>query len=186
MLEALIQKWGFWVILLGSMLEGEGTALSAGALTHRGLLPLPEAALGVFLGTVFGSQLWFWIGFHAGHTRAANSAKLQRYAGRIERFLTRHGDLFVFALRFLYGLRTPSLLWLGSRRFSFWRFVVLDTLGGLLWTVVVLAVGRGLGAALKALLSRSAHAWELMLLAFLLALMAWCVARIRHRVARTA
>ena len=173
------------MILLGSMLEGEGTALAAGALTHRGLLSLPKAALGVFLGTVFASQAWFWIGFHLGRSGAAKSGKLQRYAGRVEHFLSRHGDLFVFALRFVYGLRTPSLVWLGSSRFSFLRFVLLDTLGALVWTVAILTVGRGLGAALKAVLSRSAHAWELVLLAFVLALVVWCVAHLRGRAART-
>jgi membrane protein DedA with SNARE-associated domain len=180
-MASLIQHWGYVAILLGTTFEGEATALSAGALAHQGLFSLPWVALAAFLGTALADQIWFLLGRRFGREFLEKRPKLSRHSARIERFLSQYGSVFVVALRFLYGLRTASVLWLGSSGYDPRRFLVLDTLGAALWTCATLAVGWGLGATLKAALGRPGHVGELLLIACATALITWLVIRVRRR-----
>ncbi|MFT3925560.1 MAG: DedA family protein [Myxococcales bacterium] len=179
MLENLIQQWGYLGVALGTLFEGEATVLAAGALAHKGLLRLPWVWLAAFVGTTLADQAWFWIGRRFGEDFLAKRPQLRARSERVGKWLDRFGALFVMNLRFLYGLRTASVIWLGSTGFSYRRFALLDTLGAALWSLVMGGVGWGLGATLKAVLGRAGHAHELLVLAALVGLVTFVLFRLR-------
>ncbi len=181
MLESLIQRWGYLGVTLGTLFEGEATVLAAGALAHKGLMLLPWVCLAAFVGTVVADQAWFWIGRRFGKDFLAKRPKLAERSERVGGWFTRFGSLFVMNVRFLYGLRTASVIWLGSSGFSYRRFALLDTLGAALWSLVMATVGWGLGATLKAMLGRHAHAYELLLLAAGLGVLTLVMFRLRRK-----
>jgi len=179
MLQHLVQHWGYLGVALGTLFEGEATVLAAGALAHRGLMRLPWVYLAAFLGTALADQMWFLIGRRFGKDFLAKRPKLEERSQRVGNWLTRFGALFVMNVRFIYGLRTASVIWLGSSGFPYRRFALLDTLGAAVWALVMLAVGWGLGATLKAVLGRPGHVPELLLLAAVFGVVTFAFVRFR-------
>jgi membrane protein DedA with SNARE-associated domain len=177
MVEALLARWGYWAVGLGTFLEGETVVLAAGALAHRGLLSLPVVMLAAFLGSVAGDQVWFAVGRRFGRAFVHRRPRWKAQVARVEGWLARGGDVFVVGFRFLYGLRTVTPLLLGASGFSPRRFVVLNLVGGALWAVAFGAGGWAVGATLQATLARSARLEELLAAAVVLALAAWGAGR---------
>jgi membrane protein DedA with SNARE-associated domain len=181
-LESLIAEWGYLAVTLGVLTEGEASLLAAGAMAHKGLLTLRWVCVAAFVGTVLGNQTWFWLGRRFGSGFIAKRPKLAAHSESVQRWVTRYGAVFVTAVRFLYGLRTASVLWLGASGYPFRRFVLFDTLGAALWAVIIGGAGWGLGASLHALLGRKAYAEELLLVAAAVALAVLIFVRSRKSV----
>ena len=162
MLEALIVRWGYLAVVLGTFFEGETVLVAAGALAHRGYLSLPLVMLCAFLGSVAGDQLWFQLGHRYGQPFLDRRPEWKKRAAAVQRHLLRFGDFFVLGFRFLVGVRTVTPVLLGASGFSRARFAWLNALGGALWSAAVGGVGYALGAALAKILARAAHAEELL------------------------
>jgi membrane protein DedA with SNARE-associated domain len=181
MLESIIDRWGYLGVGLGTLLEGEATLLTAGALAHKGLLTLRWVMLVAFAGTALSDQLLYWAGRRFGKRLLETRADLAAHSKRMEHWLARYGPLFVTCARFLYGLRSASVAWLGASCFPYPRFVLFDTLGAALWAALVGALGWGLGASLMALLGRTGHPLEILLAAIVLAVAGALMMRLRLR-----
>jgi len=177
MLEALLIRWGYLAVGLGTFLEGETILLAAGAMAHRGSLSLPLVMAMAFLGSVCGDQLWFYLGRRFGapflEKRPAWQARLQIAA----RALDRYGNAFVLGFRFIYGVRTVTPAFLGVSRYDLAKFTLLNTLGAAMWAVAVGSAGWALGAAFAGILQRSVRVEEALGVACALALGAWLVWR---------
>jgi membrane protein DedA with SNARE-associated domain len=50
----------------------------------------------------------------------------ERRLRRTEQAFNRHGGKFIFAARFLPGLRTPAMFTAGTFKVSYWRFLLYD------------------------------------------------------------
>ena len=61
-LQHFIQEYGYWALLLGTILEGETIMLLAGFAASQGHLSLPWVWLVGFLGAVTGDQTFFYLG----------------------------------------------------------------------------------------------------------------------------
>jgi undecaprenyl-diphosphatase len=81
------------------------------------------------------------------------SARLRRYCERVlppaERFFERHGGKAVFFARFFGGLRVTGAWMAGITRMDWWRFLLWNAAGGIVWAVGVglLAYYAGKAAA---------------------------------------
>jgi membrane protein DedA with SNARE-associated domain len=160
-LEALLARWGYLAVGIGTLLEGEAVLLAAGALAHRGLLDLPLVMVAAFVGSVIGDQIWFHVGERFGRAYLDRRPALRKRADALEPWVRRFGDGFVFGFRFLYGLRTIAPLLLGASRYPALRFTVINLLGAVVWAVAFGAFGWGLGAGLEQALARRAHLAEI-------------------------
>jgi membrane protein DedA with SNARE-associated domain len=180
MLEALVIRWGYWAIGLGAFLEGESILVAAGALAHRGLLSLPLVMLSAFLGSVTGDQVWFQLGRRFGQGLLERRPKWKSRVGAVQHRLDRHGTIFVFGFRFIYGVRTITPALLGLSGYPATRFVLLNVAGAGVWVVVVASAGWALGAALAGLLQRAAHVEELLAAALISSFVVWFVWRHLH------
>lgn len=142
----LITRYGLIAVFLGSVLEGETVLLLAGYAAHRGYLDFAAVVAVAWLGATLGDQVLFWLGRRHGRGLAARRPAL---AGRIERALAlieAHPLKIIFAMRFLWGMRTALPIALGLSRVSGARFLVLNPLAALLWAPLVAGLGWGFGA----------------------------------------
>lgn len=187
MLESFILRWGYVAVGAGTFFEGELILVAGGALAHRGLLSLPLVMLAAFLGSVAGDQLWFHLGRRFGRRLVERSDRWRAHARLVDAWLARHGVLFVFGFRFLYGIRTVTPLVVGASAYSAPRFAALNVLGAASWAMAVGGGGWLLGASLERLLQRTARVEELAVAIVVLALLAWLISstvRRRRRAAR--
>ncbi|MDR3031484.1 MAG: VTT domain-containing protein, partial [Holosporales bacterium] len=133
----LIKQWGYLAVFLGSIVEGESVLITASALAAFDYLSIYKVFLVAFLTTVFVDQILFLIGYKTGTDWLVNKfPKLNKARNKVFSLLNRMDIFFIFAFRFIYGIRTVSPLIIGSAKIKPLRFVYLNILSGLCWAFV--------------------------------------------------
>jgi membrane protein DedA with SNARE-associated domain len=145
--EALIAAHGYWVVFVGTFLEGETVLVVGGMAAHQGLLHLPGVIGAACIGTLLGDQFFFWLGRQRGQAWVERSPVWRVRAERARRLALRGGPGFLLGFRFLYGLRSVTPLILGATGYPPGRFLVWNCLGAALWAVIVGVLGFALGQA---------------------------------------
>ena len=182
MLESLLNEYGYPVLLLGTFLEGETVLILGGVAAHLGYLSLNWVIACGFLGTLFGDQLYFYLGRRHGDGFLARRPAWQARSQRIYRIMERYPVLLVLGFRFLYGMRTVTPFALGMSNISHLRFTLLNTLGAGLWAVAIGLAGFYFGQSVEVVLGDIKH-YELEVLAFVIVvgLLVWGVFLFRRR-----
>jgi membrane protein DedA with SNARE-associated domain len=152
-MQQLIEHYGYWVVALGSALQGEGFLIMGGLVAHRGYLELvPWVILAAFVGGVAMNQIWFFLGRRYPARILAQHPKWEARVGTLDRWLTPHQDAMILAMQFMIGVRTVGYLALGISGVSYVRFSLLNGIGVLVWSAVVTTAGYLFGHAMQALL----------------------------------
>jgi membrane protein DedA with SNARE-associated domain len=132
---------------MGAFVEGEGVLLLGGMAACLHLLALPWVIVSGVAGTVLADQVYFTLGRKGGAPLLARRPRLRARAGRVLGLLERHPALLIVGYRYLYGLRTATLVALGMSRVPLSRFLPLNLLGAVLWTGAVAGAGYLFGSA---------------------------------------
>jgi membrane protein DedA with SNARE-associated domain len=153
-IESFLETYGTLAIVLGTFFEGETILVLAGLAAHRGYLSLPAVVGAGFVGTFIGDQLYFHLGRRRGEAFLAKRPAWGARVSRAKRFLEGHHVAFILGFRFFYGLRTVSPFAIGMSDVGLRRYLLLNTLGGLIWSVAVALLGYSVGEGAEALLGR--------------------------------
>lgn len=181
----LVAHYGYGMVLLGALAEGESVLIAAGFAAHRGLLQLPTVIAIAFAASTCSDQFCFYLGRRHGQRLLARFPKLKAKMTRIEPMLQRHPAAAIFGTRFLYGLRTAGPIALGALGVPRWKFAVLNLLSAAVWASGFSLIGYHFGTAVRRW-APALHAAEegiltvLLLAALLLPLVWW----LRQRRAR--
>lgn len=147
--EALISTYGYVAIGIGTFLEGETILVMGGFAAHRGYLELPWVIVSAFIGTLFGDQLYFYIGRTKGKSAIDKKPNWKTKSEKVFSLLDKHQILLILGFRFLYGLRTVTPFLVGASNFSPSRFLVLNTISAFLWAVIIGTLGYFFGYTLE-------------------------------------
>jgi membrane protein DedA with SNARE-associated domain len=147
--ELIIGSYGYIGLLVGTFLEGETILILAGFAAHLGYLHLPWVILVAFLGTLSGDQLFFYLGRRQSRFVLEKHPAWHRRLDRVERLFERYQTLLILGFRFLYGLRTVTPFVLGRSGVAPGYFFVLNTVGAMVWSLVVGIAGYLFGNILK-------------------------------------
>lgn len=183
-IESFIHDYGYWALFIGSFLEGETIVVVAGFAAHRGYLQLPWVMCWAFCGTVLSDQLFFLLGHTRGRSFLDKRPRWQRKTKRVQSLLERHQLPVILGFRFFYGLRNVTPLVIGASGFAPSRFLTLNILGALLWSVVVSAGGYTFGGVLARVIE-DLKRYELWVLGALLVggAVVWSILRLRAKTA---
>lgn len=181
-LAGLVQGYGYYVVFLGTLLEGETILVMAGFAAHSGYLELSWVIGVAAVGGTLGDQLYFYLGRRYGPQILARFPRLQPGAAKVVALLHRHHLPLIISIRFMYGLRTVGPLVFGMSHLGRMRFFVLNLTGAMLWAVLVGGAGYFFGTALEVLVA-DLRRYEEGLLALMagVGLIAWLVRRWRRR-----
>jgi len=145
----LIREHGYWLLVLGCLLEGETVLALAGMAAHRGDLSLPWV-LTIAAACAFASdQFLFWLGRKHGPAVLAHVPRLAVQAGRVHQLIERYHGWVVVGVRFAYGLRLAGPVVIGTSALPARRFVFFNALGAVLWAGLVAGLGWVFGQALE-------------------------------------
>ncbi|UVO50782.1 DedA family protein [Sphingomonas sp. SUN019] len=153
--EAIIARYGVAAIFAGAALEGETIVIAGGLMAHQGLVSLPLAMAAATIGSFCADQTFFAIGRRwRDHPRVRRIMERRAFAKALE-WLERYPVGFIFAFRFLYGLRTVSPVAIGTSRVPLRTFMPLNALAAVTWAVTFTSLGyifgEGITEALGAL-----------------------------------
>ena len=150
LLEKLIKTYGYWAVLVGTFLEGETIVIIGGFIAYVGYLKLSLVIPIAFVGSFSGDQLYFFIGRLRGSSLLAKYPRLNTRVDKIHRVIERYHDLIMLGFRFIYGMRimTPFVMGLNPKVRT-GRFVFLNAVGAVIWSVVISIGGYLFGTALE-------------------------------------
>ena len=156
-MESLIVTYGYLAIFIGTFLEGETILILAGFAAHRGYLMLPGVILAAFLGSLFGDQMFFYLGRKHSQAIIARRPIWKTRVKKAQNMLERFQTPMILAFRFLYGLRTVSPFVIGMSGVSAGKFLLLNTIGALTWAIAIGSGGYLYGSALEAVIGDIKH-----------------------------
>lgn len=130
---------------IGFPMAEELVLLAGGALVASGVLDPLLMLLVTFLGVIVSDILLFGFGrgVAARITASAYVTRLLSPRGLAKgaAFFARYGPVTVFLARFTPGLRAATFVLAGSMQMALWRFVVIDTLAGLIFIPALCLLG---------------------------------------------
>ncbi len=182
MLESLLTSYGYPILLVGTFLEGETVMVLGGVVAHLGYLSLDWVIACGFCGTLFGDQLYFFLGRRHGKGLLARHPAWLAGMDRVLDKLERHQMLLILGFRFLYGLRTVTPIAIGMSDVSWLRFSLLNLLGAGIWAICFGLAGYYFGQAVEVLVGDIKH-YELALMASIIGVgtLLWLVHWYRRR-----
>jgi membrane protein DedA with SNARE-associated domain len=137
-----VKEWGYVAVFLGSIVEGEVILLCASAFAAFGFLSIYKVFCIAFVTTVVVDQALFFIGYKVGiDWLVRKSQKAQRARDRVFALLHRMDIFFIFAFRFIWGIRTVSPLIIGSARIKPARFIIFNIPSGFCWAFACCFLG---------------------------------------------
>jgi len=151
-MERWIQQFGYLAVLVGTFLEGETILVLAGFAAHRGYLHLSGVIMAAFIGTLFGDQLFFYLGRKHSNYLLIRRPHWQPRLERIQNLIRNYQIPIMLGFRFLYGLRTVTPFALGMSKVALRLFIPLNVIGALIWAVVIGTAGYLFGHTLELIL----------------------------------
>ena len=139
-IESLVVHYGLVAVLLGSAFEGDFTLILAGVFAHLGYFPFPLAVGVGTVGSLVGDLAWYSLGRVRG-PRFRAGRFYRRVGHRIEALARRFGPAQLLAARFVYGTKAASMLFWGLHERPLVRFLMVDSVGALIGSLVFTGLG---------------------------------------------
>jgi membrane protein DedA with SNARE-associated domain len=144
-----------WVLLeqLGLPIPAAPLLIAAGALARAGKMNLTLALALAFIAVILADLFWYFLGRYRGgrilKLLCRISLEPDSCVRRTENLFSRHGVRSLLVAKFIPGLNTAAPSLAGIFRMPVRRFLIFDSLGGLLWVVTVTGLGLILGDQLE-------------------------------------
>jgi len=152
-LQQLLIRYGLIAVLVGSAVEGDFTLLFAGVVARLGIFAFPLAVGAGALGSLLGDTAWYSLGRFRG-PRFREGRFYRRVGPTVERLAEQLGPWQLLAARLVYGTKSASMIFWGLHDLPFRRFLLIDSVGCLLGSLVFTSLGYLLSGSAMALLGQ--------------------------------
>lgn len=133
----------------GVPLPGEAALITASVLAERGHYSIASVIIVASLAAIIGDNAGYWIGRKGGRALLAKTPIIRDVFHKAlppaEAFFDRHGAKTVFIGRFVAFLRITSAWLAGISHMRWWRFLLWNALGGIVWATAVALVAYKFG-----------------------------------------
>src|SRR5437868_14102835 len=167
-MEELLRRYGLWAVFFGTMIEGDLTLLLAGVLCRAGtgIFAFEEVLLWGTAGGIVGDSLSYLIGARF-RTSARSLRFFQKARPRLEKLMKRFGVLSVFIVKYVYGLRTASAIFMGLAHFGYLKFAGLTLASCAVWVGLLAGLGFTFATGVQTLIG-DLHRVQIILLIVLI------------------
>jgi membrane protein DedA with SNARE-associated domain len=162
-LRHLLSLYGYWAVFgfvgiesVGIPFPGETMLIVAGiyaGASHN--LSITLVIVAAAAGAIIGDNIGYAIGYFGGYRLLLRYGKYVRVDQRkvkLGRYIfLKHGGKVVFFGRFFSLLRTYAAFLAGTARMPWWRFLIYNAAGGIVWSVVYGVAAFYLGTQLERL-----------------------------------
>jgi membrane protein DedA with SNARE-associated domain len=168
----LIGTYGYPLVILGAIAEGETVVIAAGYVAHRQHLSVLGVVACAALGGSLGDLGYFLLGRRYGERALLRLPRsLRAGTARAREAVHRNPVRVLLSMRFLYGLRIALPLLCGASSMSARRFAAYNVATAIAWSACFTAIGYAFGAAATAALRQiERYEWGLLAAAVVLGL----------------
>lgn len=154
-----LREYGYIILFLWSIMEGETGLVMAGVLCHTGDMSYPLAVTVAVLGGFTGDQIYFYIGrFNKGFIQRRLYTQRRKFA-IAHLLLKRYGWPIIFVQRYLYGLRTVIPVSIGITKYSAKKFAFINFVSAIVWAMLTITPAYLFGEEILALLAYGKEHW---------------------------
>ena len=137
-LAGLLVTYGYIILFLWSILEGEIGLLLGGILCYSGDMNLYIAIFVAGLGGFTGDQIYFYIGrYNKGFIQRKLHSQKRKFA-LAHLLLKKYGWPIIFVQRYMYGLRTVIPMSIGLTRYNGKKFAFINLFSAWIWASVTI------------------------------------------------
>ncbi len=155
----LLQEYGYIILFIWSILEGEMGLLMAGIMAHTGHMNLPISVFVAGLGGFAGDQIYFYVGrFNKGFIQRKLHNQRRKFA-IAHLLLKKYGWPLIFVQRYLYGLRTVIPMSIGITKYSSKKFAFINLLSAWAWAAITIIPAFLLGEQILQVLEWAKAHW---------------------------
>ncbi|CUS91600.1 membrane protein DedA, SNARE-associated domain [Candidatus Kryptobacter tengchongensis] len=134
-MEELLQKYGYILIFLITLFEGESILLIAGFMAHQGMLDLHTSILSAFLGSTLADQIIFYLMRRNNNFLLKKLKKFDKYYTIAKFYAEKYGSAVVLLARYLYGIRTPLVMIVSLSGINALKFTILNIIAAFVWAI---------------------------------------------------
>lgn len=175
-LREYLELYGYWVLFIGTFLEGEAILIMAGFLAFQGYLDLGWVIVTAFAGSFLGDQFYYYLGYYRGKALLRRCHSIARKFRDALRLIEKYGVLVAFISRYTYGLRIVLPIILGVTTLSPRTFLWINMASALTWSIVFSLAGYLFGKSATYFLedvSRYEHYLIFVIMGFIM--IAWLI-----------
>jgi membrane protein DedA with SNARE-associated domain len=134
----LLTTYRMLAVLIGSFFFGETIILAASILAFRFNWPIIEVFVVAFVGTLASDLLWYLFGMRMFNLfKKRENSFSEKYKNKLyylERALhSRDPFRILLYIKFLYGTRILTLIYLSMHKVRLKKFLLFDAIGTLVW-----------------------------------------------------
>ncbi|MEB3293576.1 MAG: DedA family protein [Synechococcales bacterium] len=151
LIEEIAQRYGYWAVFVGILLEnlglpipGETVTIVGGFLAGNHQLSYPLVLIDAASGAAIGGTIGYWIGRTGGWILLLKLGKLLRFRESqledLRKQFSENGGKAVFFGRFIALLRVFASPLAGIVAMPFWKYMIYNLTGALAWASVMVSL----------------------------------------------
>jgi len=154
-----LKEYGYIILFLWSILEGETGLIMAGLLSHTGDMNYFLSIFVAGLGGFTGDQIYFYIGRYSKKYMKNFVKKHRSKFALAHLLLEKYGWPLIFMQRYMYGLRTIIPMSIGVTRYSAKKFAFINLLSAWVWAAITISLSYYFGEEILVILKWAKHHW---------------------------
>ena len=163
-IHTLIEQYGLIAVFVACVAEGETAAILAGFFAHQGLFVPWQAFVAVFLGAFGGDAAFFLCGRRFADRPFVQGLRARPGFDRAFELMQRHPALYVIGNRYVYGFRLVGGVAAGMSGIAAPKFVVLNAISALVWTMLFGGIGYVFGLGAEQIIGDTLHKHQRLLI----------------------
>ncbi len=141
MYDFFAEHLSYQILFIWSILEGEIGLTLGGLLSKEGILHFEYVVAIATAGAFIGDLSVFLIGRLFSKKVDIWFASKKEQIDSVRDAFAKYGSWLIFFERYLYGAHIPTLLIIGSSKYSFLKFLVLDIIAVFIWALTFVTLG---------------------------------------------
>lgn len=155
----LLTKYGYIILFIWCMMEGEMALIMGGIMSHTGQMDLGLAIFIAGLGGFAGDQVYFYIGRYNKNFISKKLRSQRRKFAIAHMLLKKNGWPIIFIQRYMYGLRTVIPMSIGLTRYDAKKFAFINLISAWCWAAITIIPAYFLGEHILDILDKAKEHW---------------------------
>lgn len=150
MVEELILKYGYIIVFLGALIEGEIIILISSFYAAKGILNIYIIFSIVVCCSILIDQISFYIGYkYKNYIQNKILSRFKKTSQKAIKLAENYIIFYTLIFRFIPGIRTISPFIIGYVRFNRLYFAILNIIAAITWASIICTGGYLLGEQFK-------------------------------------
>jgi lysylphosphatidylglycerol synthetase-like protein (DUF2156 family)/membrane protein DedA with SNARE-associated domain len=140
-LELLLLKYGYLLLFIGIILEGEAFLIAGSFLANRGYFEIGTVSLVALVANVISTQFYYAAARMRGRRWFESRFRENSRYQKMIHWVRHHDNWLLLLSRFVFGFRIVIPAACGAFGMSLVRFSVLNVIAGVLWVLPIALAG---------------------------------------------